>query len=321
VFAGQAGSLTADANYVVEFPLSGNFATRGADVEPINTYAFYEIGGELQPLKAEYPGNALAQHVVLPLHFASWRLERLLKGDPIEITLSRQAASNLRGMVDAILKMINPATGSDGQQLPPQWAEIPSWQWGMVRSNVQIFENVFQAEMQNATTYSVPRRGLYSTPVLVNQAESAFPALWHSAIQEKARNDFHEAGRCLAFNLSTAAGFHACRAVEGVLEGYYQFFTGKTGTLHGWQDYLDALRKVTTGPIPDPKTLHNIKQIKDFSRNPLMHPRETLNEMDARILFGMAEIAILGMAQELMEAEHASQPAFPTLDLPQIGVA
>jgi hypothetical protein len=219
---------------------------------------------------------------------------------------------------------MTPTKAPDGTQVPPQWTQIPVWQWNMLRQNVQTFETIFNAEMQNATTYVVPRRGLYSTPALVNEAETAFHPDVAAAIPAKAKADFHEAGRCMAFSLPTAAGFHACRAVEGMLEVYYQIFTGRADTLNGWNDYIVELKKITTQgklPAPEGKTLHNLSQIKDFDRNPLAHPRQTLSDIDARILFGQAEIVILAMAQETTAARQQQAAAQQTFPLPAPAVS
>lgn len=287
-----------------------------ADVEPIKVYLFYEIGQELSAIKRDWSGAVPGRAVHTDLLFASWRLSRLLSGDPIEIHLCRNDAITLQNQINEFTAKLTGRKGDDGADIPAEWTEIPEWQWKWLQGSIQTFENVLRAELDNAAIYAVPRRGLYSTPALVNDAASAFPDELKIAIQAKAQEDFHAAGRCLAFNLSTAAGFHACRAVEGILEDYYHEFTGKTGTLHGWQDYIDALEAVIGPPKPDQKTLRSLKQIKEFDRNPLAHPRETLTLLGARKLFAISEIAILSMAEEIIAAKAvkaASQPQLPNL--------
>jgi hypothetical protein len=65
-------------------------------LDRINPFAFYEFGSELQPLKVEYASDVLASAVMLSMFFASWRLDRLLKKDPIEVVLSAGAARTLK---------------------------------------------------------------------------------------------------------------------------------------------------------------------------------------------------------------------------------
>ena len=172
-------------------------------------------------------------------------------------------------------------------------------------------ETVFQAEMRDAPTYQIPECGNYSTPKLVNMAEQTFSPELLKFISEKSQKDFNAAGRCLAFSLLTAAGFHVVRAVEGTLEVYYQTFTGKTGTLKGWDAYLKALERVVeddASPRPESKTINLLKQMKDDYRNPVVHPRVVLAEADARILFSNGEAAIMGMAQEILKAKEQKEP-------------
>ena len=280
-----------------------------ADVERINPYIFYDLGADLRALKTEYSVSVPAHEVSLALLVARWRLDGLLHGLPIEVTLSQQLVENLRNKVDNIVTKILPTQAPDGTTKPPEWSAIPPWEWSGMRSELIKFENVFSAEMEKAAVYSVPHRGLYSVSALVDEADSTFPIELKRIIPDKALDDFQQAGRCLAFALPTASGFHGCRAIEGMLELYYQTFTKKTGTLKGWQDYIDALNAVIAAgvsPVPDAKTVHNLEAIKNFDRNPLMHPRAKLSEIDARILFSMAEIAILGMAQEVCQVKPSA---------------
>jgi len=188
---------------------------------------------------------------------------------------------------------------------PPDAPPIFAWQWAPVKSALQTFENVFRAEMQENSAYMVPEKGLSSTAKLVEHGERAFPKDLLHVIGDKAIADFKAAARCFAFNLHTASGFHSARAVEAVIETYYQTFMNKPGvTLNGWHDYVEALKKVKDKKpkpkcIPDARTLLSIDEIRFHHRNPLMHPRAVLTETDADMLFSIAKVAIIAMAQEI----------------------
>jgi hypothetical protein len=189
----------------------------------------------------------------------------------------------------------------------PGAGHFPKGAWGILKTTVQDFETVFREEMRETATYFVPRRGIFYTPALVDTADEAFPAELLAYIPEKTREDWKAAGRCLAFNLLSASGFHVARGVEGTLEAYYQLFSGKTGeTLKSWNDYIVALRKIAAqNPTPTPreKTLAELQQMKDDYRNPIMHPRVVLTEPDARMLFANGESLIIAMAQEIAAAK------------------
>jgi hypothetical protein len=137
----------------------------------------------------------------------------------------------------------------------------------------------------------------------VDAADETFPKEIAGAIPQKAKDEWRSAGRCLAFNLLSAYGFHTARAVEATLEAYYQMFSGKPGeTLRGWYDYKEALEKIAEKkptPAPQAKTLAEIDQMREDYRNPIMHPRVVLTEGDARMLFANGESLIIAMAQEI----------------------
>jgi hypothetical protein len=139
-----------------------------------------------------------------------------------------------------------------------------------------------------------------------------FPKDLQLFIPQKAKDDWKSAGRCLAFSLLSASGFHVARAVEACLESYYGHFSGKPGaTLHGWKDYINALQKIADGnptPCPLAKTLVELDQMREDYRNPIVHPRVVLSESDARMLFANGESLIIAMAQELAEASKGIQP-------------
>ena len=85
---------------------------------------------------------------------------------------------------------------------------------------------------------------------LVNAANKAVPEPLRSNLPDKAVDDLVSAGRCLAFGLFTAAGFHTCRVVEAVLEMYYQRFCMKSGTLRSWNDYINELEPKVASAAP-----------------------------------------------------------------------
>jgi len=82
----------------------------------------------------------------------------------------------------------------------------------------------------------------------------------------------------------------------------------KSGTPNGWNDDIQALEaEVTSGanPAPAAKTIAELKQMKDDYRNPVMHPRVTLTENDARMLFDNGESLIIAMAEEIKALNEA----------------
>jgi hypothetical protein len=108
------------------------------------------------------------------------------------------------------------------------------------------------------------------------------------------------------------------RAVESALTAYHAMFLGDAAKdRKTWQQYLDDLEKIDEGETPDPKTIRTLQQLKDLDRNPIMHPRETRNAIEAQSLFEIAFTAIVAMVQEMQEkAERLAQEKLP-LDEPE----
>ncbi|MEY9220668.1 HEPN domain-containing protein [Bradyrhizobium ottawaense] len=283
-------------------------------MERINPFSFYEFSKQLAECAALKTGTP-AQVAFWPILNAKNAMEELLKGLPIPLGVSRGKAQQLRDQIDTIMSRRFRATGSDDEPTFRFPAEedpgMEEWELHWIRSGMREFETVFAEEMRETTMYFVPRRGIYHTPALVDEADSTFPADLQPHIPQKAKDDWKAAGRCLAFNLLSASGFHVARAVEACLEAYYQLFSGKPGqTLNGWKDYIIALEKIAaTNPTPSPtkKTLAELDQMREDYRNPIVHPRVLLTEGDARMLFANGESVIIAMAQELAQAASGVQ--------------
>lgn len=224
--------------------------------------------------------------------------------------------------------------GDEGERSfrwPDDTDKITEWCWKTVIDLLEKFETVFAEDMRENATYYVPRRGIYFTKALVDAADESFPAEITQHIPEKARAEWRSAGRCLAFNLLSASGFHVARAVEAMLEVYYQYFCGKgpDETLNGWHDYIVALEKAAGAVPPGAKTLAELRQMKDDFRNPVVHPRIVLSESDARMLFNNGESLIIAMAQDFRDAKKKdpepqtdllgliNTPALPAVPMPK----
>lgn len=282
---------------------------RGCDVDRINQWSFYELGKLFKQLDERRDAVPRADVFFVLLSVRS-SLSRLIeRGQPVQLGLSRGPAQQLYRHANAVYSdyFTEEKDGKRTTRFPDDSdAPIPEWEWNQLHRELERFETIFQEEMREATTYFVPPRGIYRTTALIDEADKTFPADVIGHIPLKALEEWRGAGRCLAFNLLSASGFHVARAVESVMEAYYQFYSGKPGaTLKSWHDYIEKLEKIAaTNPTPSPKdkTLAELRQMKDDYRNPIMHPRVVLSEADARMLFSNGESLIIAMAQELGEA-------------------
>jgi hypothetical protein len=287
-------------------------------LERINQYEFYELArklGGINDLPSDTPLDA--ERVFWAAFWAQTHATQLLQGSPTELGLSRGKAEALLAAVNGVIARNFTAHDETGK---PDWKfpvapapQIEAWEWGGVRAALSNFEMIFAEEMGEAATYRVPNRGIFNTRKLVDEADCTFPQVVAGYVPEKAKLEWRAAGRCLAFGMFTACGFHVARSVEGMLEAYFHAFSGGLNKKSKqWGEYLDALEKVAASQAslsPSLKTLGELKQLKDDWRNPLMHPRVVLEEPDARAVFNNGETLVMMMAQELAAASaKGAQP-------------
>ena len=118
--------------------------------------------------------------------------------------------------------------------------------------------------------------------------------------------DIKEAGKCMAFELPTAAGFHLHRAIEAVLHRYYDAVTDGTERpkTRNIGDYLKKMNEMNVG---DSKVKSALKDLKDLHRNPLIHPEDSLESIDDVIaLLGSIHAVVVHMLKKI---PLAAEPA------------
>lgn len=109
--------------------------------------------------------------------------------------------------------------------------------------------------------------------------------------------DFKEAGKCIAFERSTAAAFHILRGTEGMLRAFY-FVRVKSKkkriTNPLWDPIITDLKNKNKAPKPLLDVLDNIRM--NF-RNPTMHPEKTYDVDEVQNLFNLCIDAITRMSK------------------------
>src|SRR5258708_11784859 len=123
--------------------------------------------------------------------------------------------------------------------------------------------------MQSLSTYFVSRKLGYETPLLIEEAENLLPESIREAIPE-AIPDLQQAGKCIAFDIPTAAGFHIIRATEGVIRLYYRHVVGTLPKpkMRNWGAY----NKVLEQRGADKRITGFLDHIREYHRNPVLHP-------------------------------------------------
>jgi hypothetical protein len=247
---------------------------------------FYTLGDALAPLPGLKAGSVV-RDVWAQLYRAQTELLTLLSTPWLAPAVKAATAHGLA--LHSAIETITNRTDFD--------AEVGFAQASAVTGALTNFDMVVRSELYIADAYFVTRKAAYDTGVLVSNAEQQFPAALGLKVPE-AIVDVREAGKCLAFELSTASGFHILRATESVVREYWTAVSGgkphprvKTiGT------YAKRMREESCGSA---KAISTLEQIASLHRNPLIHPEETLAPDEAVSLFGICQSAVSAMLKQI----------------------
>lgn len=263
----------------------------------VNQYQFYQIGIAIHPM-TEIADNSKYADVWYACFQAKNWLEFLLNDHLTPLVTCRAAAAKL---INAMNPVIPELGNIDQEKLA---TELPTYTAWFIRQAAHEFEIVFAAELETTDTYYVSQKGIYSTNLLIEKAEQAFTAEVQAQFPPQMISDIRQAGKCLAFDLDTASGFHIVRAAEGVIYKYYVAVTGTTPKRkdRNWGAYVRNLnRHLKNDPSSkaDPKLITLIDQVREHHRNPVIHPDITLTPDEAQSLFSICQAVIITFAGAL----------------------
>lgn len=280
-------------------------------VQPVDQYPIYELGGALQELRlvaAARESSVTARAVAL--YPAQYHLRRLLHGVPFSISFCREAARTLLENVNELVNAYDPNAPDNALT-----DSSNDWKWYSVRTGIDIFEHQFSAELKKTATYAVPQKGIFSTEGLVDMADNHIHETVRASVPEFALEEFRASGRCLAFGLYSASGFHAARAVESVLRKYHDAYLpdqpSETKGLVQMAGDLESMHKATTKSslLPSTNAIRHLRDFANFDRNPLIHRTVTLEEFHALTFFNLATGLIVEMVNDLPK----EAPAAPSM--------
>lgn len=192
--------------------------------------------------------------------------------------------------------------------------DFHGWQYNDISTKIDAFNSVFEAECRDVDVYSVGQISIYRTSALVTAGAGIIPGDIQSDISTETLEEFNSAGKCLAFDLPTACGFHALRGLELVMDDYLVSFGVDTGKMKSWNDYIRAAKALIDdeklGQKPSPKVAAMLDRMRELDRNPLMHPRDTLDEIQANMLFQLCAITVVEIARDMKASrESGREPA------------
>lgn len=265
----------------------------------INNDNFLKFGKALAPLSSIEAGKKLGDVLFIVYDASSW-LDWFLADKVVPLNVCKGAGWELSASLREITNLLNQENQDFSK--PLEAAQVYT-----IKNNLNRFETVLTAELQTADTYFISQTGIYSTPDLIERAERVFPESTRKHIPDHAVKDIRHAGKCLAFDLPTAAAFHMLRATEALIREYYTIVVGHPPKMQSrnWGRYINHLRKKNA----DSKILSALDQIREMHRNPLMHPEDFLSMDEAATLFGVAQGVIVSMAADIEKRKNPQIPA------------
>ncbi len=180
-----------------------------------------------------------------------------------------------------LLTKINHVLDGDENNVQPR---LDNGRWDIWITASKL-ETLLFGELAVQPVYHVLQKRAYNIETLVATGENLFSDSVKAEFTDDERYNIREAGKCLAFEIPTAAAFHLFRCAESVLRRYYEVVVGtlpKT-KMRNWGTYIKNLR--TCGA--DDKVVATLEQIKDMHRNPVIHPDSKIDVDEAFSLIGI----------------------------------
>ena len=256
----------------------------------INCYSFYALGklvGRLMSLKPE------SQHI--EIYMIAMRADaalRRLSNSDLPLPATEEAAKGFLQGLGVLNSLFEKEENENVSVLPSQLEMV----FLGISKSLEALENVMSVELVRAPIYSVPLRGVFNTESLLDSADDVFGDI-KDKVPEDAKADTRQAGRSLAFDLSTAAGFHIARALETVLVITMNAFGCSTPkeSQRNWGFYI---RELDAHGLKK-EAIHHLTQLKDLHRNPLIHPEITLTPTEAQQLWALCTTLIMVLIEEI----------------------
>lgn len=276
-------------------------------MDRVNLYGLYYLGMNLHPLgqiKAE-DGKTVGS-IFLQSFSALEALEKFVGSEFIPVGISKDAAKRLIALIERKVLLFGSSTAT--AEAFREHAAKPLTP-GLVAEFVGAvgeLETLMANELPRLDIYSVSQLGIYSTPALIEKAETALSEDVRAAISAEAKRDLNQSGRCLAFGLSTAAGYHAMRATEKVQREYYVRLVKKPERVN-MKQCTDELKKAGAPP----EIMGILDQIRELHRNPVDHPEIFLEMAEAQELFDVAKSAISAMGRQVARLNDQAAKALP----------
>ncbi len=263
-----------------------------------NLISLYQLGHQVGQFSL-----ALANPHVTPMditsHTAFTRmiLNHMLAEDPLPFESTRKGMVRL---VNAIERMYDECKATPSKFHQPLITTVWLQELNSAISEVTI---QLQHELDAMPIFFVTPRRAYSIDALINDATKIFGQDEVRCFSPTTVFDIQEAGKCIAFDRPTAAGFHCVRAVEAVARGYHVVVVGTSvaegiplgPVINGLRTKRDKLK------LPKDDTMNIAIDLLDrFTktyRNPITHPQMVLDLPKCMVVFDAMKCVISVMVE------------------------
>jgi hypothetical protein len=274
-------------------------------VRQLNVNDFYTLGKQCEVV-SEIIGDNESEtplpKLIWPLFWTRHTLVALLSEPCALVPSSKRAAEALVNSISSVI----PTDLDEIFALDKEQVKRP-WELAGVVSSIKRFETVLSNDMPEMSTFAVNQIGIFRTDALIDKAYMQISEPLRDYLMDLARDDINEAGKCLAFRVSTASAFHLSRAIETGMDNCYYVLTGREfaekESNRNWGKKTEAL--VDAGAAL--KITEFLTHIRKAYRNPITHPNQILDEHEALNFFGPAMSAISMMLMEVKRLMDTNQ--------------
>jgi hypothetical protein len=276
-------------------PFSGNLfiPIKGEDMYKINLKSFYVFGGSIHPL-VKLRANIKIDDVIVIIANARSELRELLTTINMDADkLPSKWIVPIRVNEEVIKRLSSFLERLQSKYEEDRSAILRDDEVRELKRRTEEFEHVLGVALDGLETYYVSQKAIYDTTALIERPEEIIPKLIRDRLPAETLFDIKQAGKCIAFDIPTAAGIHVIRAVESVIRIYYEKVIGNLPKRRdrNWGAYSKAL----TSKGGDQGIIGSLDHIRENYRNPVIHPESTLEREEALSLFavGMSTIVIM----------------------------
>ena len=168
-----------------------------------------------------------------------------------------------------------------------------------IKGIMHDFYITLKAEISELEAYIITEKRL-NVDKLINDIKSLMAPNVFDELNSIAQYDFNEAGKCIAFDLPTAAAFHSLRGIEGTLRMFFELITKTPPLKLMWNGMVSQLR-THTSPTPN-EILDHLDSIRRNYRNPTAHPDKIYDIDGVQDLFSEA-IAVINQMVKYLKYE------------------